>query len=111
MSDELKPVRCGCGGDVVVNRVNYEGFEDYEVHCANCFIRTDGYNDEAEAIQAWNKAMSAKDINVPNKNIVIVEPFTTDMNHVGYCKCGYLVNAEWKYCPSCSAKLEWSGNE
>ena len=57
MSD-LKPVRCGCGGEAEVNKVNYEGFEDYEVHCANCFIGTDGYNTEAEAITAWNLAMT-----------------------------------------------------
>ena len=112
MSDELKPVRCCCGGEAFVRsyantiHMTEDGF-DHTVYCSKCNIETQMYDTEAEAITAWNRAMGATDMNVGDKETVIIEPFTTDMNHVGYCKCGYLVNAEWKYCPNCGAKLEW----
>lgn len=75
MTDELKPVRCGCGGEAKV--VKHEYFEcspTYGVTCYKCGTATNqGFDTEAEAIQAWNRAMGAKDINVPNK-------FATDTN-------------------------------
>lgn len=43
-----------------------------------------------------------------SKQTVIIEPFTKDMTHIGYCKCGYLVNEEWNYCPKCGRKIQWS---
>jgi hypothetical protein len=114
MINELKLVRCGCGGeahhDTVRgwNPVREDAFVLWHrVICKNCGTQTKVFYIEAEAIEAWNKAMGAKDINVPSKNIVTIDTLTTDMNHVGYCKCGYLVNAEWKYCPSCGCRLEW----
>ena len=42
-----------------------------------------------------------------DKEKVIIEPFTTDMTHVGYCICGYLVNADWSYCPKCGRMIIW----
>lgn len=124
MNDKLEPVCCGCGGEAKV--ISYLSREyckmAYYVRCIECGTETDDLHSEAEAVTAWNRAMGAeknsivsvfssepiaKDINIPNKATVIIEPFTTDMNHVGYCKCGYLVNAEWKYCPNCGASLEW----
>ena len=65
-------------------------------------IKIEGYNEGIETAISLLSVLSS----APEKT-VIIEPFTTDMSHVGYCKCGYLVNAEWKYCPSCGAKLEW----
>lgn len=105
MNEELKLVNCGCGGIPVVGHI--ETSNRWYIGCPDCDICTGLYNTEIEVIKAWNMAMGVKDINDINKNIVIIEPFTTDMNHVGYCKCGYLVNAEWKYCPHCGAKLGW----
>ena len=105
MSEELKPVRCGCGGEAKTIQAFNKG---WYVYCPKCIMCGSFYSTEAEAITAWNRAMGATDMNVGDKETVIIEPFTTDMNHVGYCKCGYLVNAEWKYCPNCGAKLEWS---
>ena len=104
MSDKLKPVHCGCGGEARIGKIYGDA---WTVECTECGIQSGCYDTEAEAITAWNRAMGATDMNVGDKETVIIEPFTTDMNHVGYCKCGYLVNAEWKYCPNCGAKLEW----
>jgi hypothetical protein len=65
MTDELKPVRCGCGGEAEVHKPTMHMFS---VHCISCGVGTGRiYPTEAEAIEAWNRAMSAKDINVPNK--------------------------------------------
>lgn len=63
MTDELKPVRCGCGGEA--KHGYHAGFNC--VWCEDCGISTRDYDTEAEAIQAWNRAMGAKVINVPNK--------------------------------------------
>ena len=60
MTDELKPVRCGCGGEA---RIEKTSGGNYQVKCANCFIETGfWYTAEAEAIEAWNRAMGA-DVN------------------------------------------------
>ena len=115
MTDKLKPVNCGCGGEAKhVTESCWNPEEEkwipnfwHRVICKNCGTQTKAFYTEAEAIEVWNKAMGAKNVNISDQETVIIEPFTTDMNHVGYCKCGYLVNAEWKYCPSCSARLEW----
>ena len=53
-----KPVRCGCGGEAVIHEQEYG---EFDVYCPMCFITTDDYNTEAEAIEAWNRAMGAKD--------------------------------------------------
>ena len=102
-----KPVNCRCGGQSKVDTklVSCAPVERKRVYCSKCYISTEWMKSEAEAVEVWNTAMDVKDINIPT---VIIEPFTTDMNHVGYCKCGYLVNAEWKYCPQCGARLEWN---
>lgn len=69
MTDELKPVNCGCGGEAVANDYidRYENKTEYFVHCVKCGICSADYDTEAEAVQAWNRAMGAKDINVPRK--------------------------------------------
>lgn len=67
MTDELKPVRCGCGGEANIV-FPFMHTEMYLIECNECGICTSSYNTESEAITAWNRAMSgAKDINVPNK--------------------------------------------
>lgn len=107
--DNIKPVCCGCGGEAEIFHIAPEGYAgSYCVRCVECLTQSPFFTgDKEKAIETWNRAMSAKDINIINKDVVIIEPFTTDMNHVGYCKCGYLVNAEWKYCPNCGVRLEW----
>lgn len=57
MTDELKPVKCGCGGGaLVLHRVEH----GYYVRCRDCFTRTDYKVTEAEAISAWNRAMGER---------------------------------------------------
>ena len=61
MTDELKPVRCGCGGEP------YLKYDDgaYSVMCTKCGIETKGYCDHFDnfrsakeyATKAWNRAM------------------------------------------------------
>ncbi len=55
MTEELKPVRCGCGGEA---RIEKTSGGNYQVKCAKCFIETGfWYITEAEAVEAWNTAM------------------------------------------------------
>ncbi len=57
MTEELKPVRCGCGGEAKVIMLIPEV---YAVECSKCWIRTGSpAKTEAEAVTAWNKAMGA----------------------------------------------------
>lgn len=102
MTDELKPVPCGCVGEP------YLKYDDgaYSVMCTKCGIETKGYCNHFDdfksakeyATKDWNRAMSAKDINVPNK-------FATDTNvgnEIIYCKdCKYshmTIDGLCKYC-------------
>ena len=121
MTDELKPVNCGCGGEAHHDSASCWNPEEEEwmpnfwhrVICKNCGTQTKAFYTEAEAIQAWNKAMGAKDINVPNK-------FATDTNvgnktakfkQVGeFLRCGecnHIVDSGYKYCPECGSRLEF----
>ena len=63
MNDELKPVRCGCGGTAKV--VSYLGEKYskmvYYVRCDKCGMASEKYRSEKEAIEAWNTAMGEKD--------------------------------------------------
>lgn len=64
MNKELKPVRCGCGGEARVGKIYGDA---WTVECTECGIQSGCYDTKAEAITAWNRAMGAKDINVPSK--------------------------------------------
>ena len=58
MTDELKPVRCGCGGKAMlyVSPITTR----WLLQCESCKIETTFYDSEAEAIKAWNRAMGEK---------------------------------------------------
>lgn len=62
MSEELKPVNCGCGGEAHIYtyearwKITEDGYQR-SVGCLKCGIATQLYDTEAEAIQSWNKAM------------------------------------------------------
>ena len=102
MYEELKPVNCGCGGEakLICSR------KICIVMCKNCGISTLADNEE-KAVTTWNRAMCDKDINVPDKETVIVEPLGNALDYVGTCLCGDLVSHEWHYCPNCGRKIQW----
>ena len=64
MTDKLKPVKCGCGGEakVIKYRSCVDGVIRWFVLCTNCNIITAQYPIESEAITAWNRAMGV-DVN------------------------------------------------
>lgn len=120
MNNELKTVQCGCGGEAVHGKwVRKVGVIAHAVGCKNCGIQTKPYPTEAEAITAWNRAMGAKDINVPNK-------FVTDTNVGNKERTAKIIGNYWRgveyfcgdckkkvlssddYCSHCGAKLDWS---
>ena len=78
MSEELKPVRCGCGGPVITTDyicVETTDEDDipivepaYRVFCRQCGISTPfSYPSKHGAIKAWNRAMGATDNNILSK--------------------------------------------
>lgn len=129
MEDEIKIANCGCGGEAVHGKwVRKVGVIAHAVGCKNCGIQTKPYPTEAEAITAWNRAMGAKDINVPNKFVtdtnvgnkertakVVSDDVIITVNGYRYHYEEYLCNACKKkvfscdsYCSHCGAKLDWS---
>ena len=58
--EELKPCKCGCGGEASVDYFIGEPSEgaSYAVYCRKCEIHTMSYDTMTEAIEAWNTAMS-----------------------------------------------------
>ena len=120
MTDELKPVRCGCGGEAktVLNE-----FYDYSTHCLVCGMSTRAFDTEAEAITAWNLAMSGVAVakNATTERTAKVEdkyhdylPYSRFMESKLKGDCGFCGETVWlgeKYCHECGAKLDWSGNE
>lgn len=113
MSEELKPFRCGCGGEAEVYTQPLLGCY---VICRNCGMRTRLFINRAEAIEAWNRAMGATDTNVGDKERTAkVEKVDTNSPHSQVykcCECGqYTHRTAWSrdvhYCPSCGVRLEW----
>jgi len=105
---ELKPVRCGCGGEAkIVN--NLLGQNDLcLMECQKCGICTNFYNTEAEAIQAWNKAMVGNNTNVPSKEKT-GEWIEGDYTYYHCSECGFEYDKPEKvspYCPQCGTKME-----
>ena len=104
---ELKPVNCGCGGEAKVydNEVRHEfGISHYVVECRKCGIITKWKNTEAEAVQAWNKAMGAgKDDIAITKGTWMM---TFDGFHCSVCFYKCETTALPDVCPHCGTKME-----
>ena len=107
MADELKPVRCGCGGKAVA--IGDADHNIYFVKCDKCWISTDLFHFKAEAIEAWNRAMGERTAKVIEHDASI-----TDDRGYKYLRSEYLcenckkkVIGGDKYCPNCGARLEW----
>ena len=110
MESELKPVRCGCGGEAYAHLIGNSDAKGYYICCEECGIRTEIFETLTEAAKAWEKAF-AKDINVPAKERTYK---VTDI-HVDeyYCPaCGAEIPHSHEdkgdnYCRECGARLEW----
>ena len=111
MTNELKPVNCGCGGEAVVYVTHWWG-KCYVCQCDDCGMSTKPCDTEAEAIEAWNKAMGGNDIDVPAKERT-AKVKTVEKPNVYKCsECGqYFHSTAWgspvEYCSRCGARLEW----
>ena len=115
MTDELKPVRCGCGGEAVIYVTHWWG-KCYVCECEECGTASRPCTTEAEAIEAWNRAMGSAEKSSTVERTAKVESITLSTNpktEVYKCsKCGqYFHRTLWsvpvRYCPSCGARLEW----
>ena len=75
MTDELKPVRCGCGGEAIVHEQEYG---EFEVYCPVCFITTDDYKTKDKAIEAWNRAMCGNKTGIRSPRMLewLAQPLT-----------------------------------
>ena len=118
MTNDLKPIPCGCGGEAKVQRVRTLKSYVLVVMCTKCEIATNYYTNEAEAIQAWNRAMgSTEKSSVVERTAKVIEhdASVTDTDGYKYHRSEYLCGACKKkvlggddYCSHCGAKLDWS---
>lgn len=101
MSNNLKPARCGCGGEAqIAKKILMGNLPDVYIFCRNCSIRTGEYYSVAEAVEAWNRAMGERTAKV---NVL----YRDESVIFGHCKCGQAVNTYATYCHKCGARLEW----
>ena len=110
-TEELKPVRCGCGGEAWTDYIIGEPSEGvgWFVCCKNCEIQLPPeYDTEAEAITAWNRAMGAKDINVPSKERTAKAEYSNAECAYLCSECGRVVQIEDAFCCGCGRRLEWN---
>ena len=97
MTDELKPVRCGCGGEAIILKADeYHQFPDtYYVSCTKCTAGVGPYDTEAEAVTAWNRAMGVT------------------WQKLAQTWHAYRVGENW-YCENCGQQLtpyDWEGSD
>lgn len=100
MTEELKPVHCGCGGEAKV----WQPYR-YVVICKKCNTKTMDYTTEAEAIMAWNRAMGATAEPERKKGEWIMIPAFENMR---CSNCKNVFGDEMyprNYCPNCGAKM------
>lgn len=116
--DDLKPVRCGCGGEAVVVKHTFHGASpSYGVECMNCHVETwQFYNEEAEAITAWNRAMRTSAEPERKKGEWIERKVYSmtimDYQHAKCSVCGKYLTTPYQYffdnypfCPNCGAEM------
>ena len=122
MTDEMKPVRCGCGGEAEIDWV-LEPSNCYmaNVYCNKCGTKTIPFWSEDKdkaidyAVTTWNRAMGNCDKTSQVERTAKVE--TVEKPNVYKCsECGqYFHRTAWGspvlYCSRCGSKREWSGNE
>ena len=109
MTDELNPVRCGCGGEAQVMHPSYT--HCIVVMCGKCGIKTPYMNTETEAIETWNRAMGATDMNVGDKERTAKAEWSEPDGCYLCGGCGRQVEQIDSYCAECGVKLDWSDDE
>ena len=117
MTDNMKPVRCGCGGEAecVFYTIGTPDMSEkvFEVGCKKCETQTRSFPTATEAIEAWNRAMGATDTNVGgNERTAKVKDLErrseTSLSWEGICtNCGAYTMHEMDYCFHCGCRLEW----
>ena len=116
MTNELKPVRCGCGGEAVLE-TDHDTIQpvapiDWKrVRCNKCNIRTTWRRSEASAITAWNKAMGERTAKVTQIETDSSTVFLWKCNNCGQPMHKTSWSRQVNYCPSCGAKLDWGKDE
>lgn len=108
MTDELKPVPCGCGGEAWTDYIIGEPSEGvgWFVCCKNCEIQLPSeYDTEAEAITAWNRAMGSTEKSSTVERTAKVWQDDWNVWLCGHCQSE--VGYKDTYCPTCGARLEW----
>lgn len=126
MSETLKPVLCGCGGEAEIDWVlQPDGVYMTGVYCENCGTKTIPFwsmeKDKAidYAVTTWNRAMGATDMNVGDKErtakVIEHDASITDTDGYKYQRYEYLCGSCKKkvlggdeYCSHCGAMLDWS---
>ena len=110
MTDELKPVPCGCGGETRFITIGKPAYS-FRVMCKKCHCVTGFYDTEAEAITAWNRAMGER-----KKGKWKVQPSTGDDRPFIWWKCsvcGHVIFSETErdrrefhaFCGRCGAEM------
>ena len=124
-NNELKPVRCRCGGKASVLIGVRRRYTYFIVQCWKCGIKVER-NLKDEAIKIWNRVMDetdinvgckfGKDINVPSKEQVAnvknqhYDYFPYEFELIGDCEnCGETIRLGEKFCHECGTRLDWNG--
>lgn len=115
-NNALKPVRCGCGGEASCYFTHYWG-KCFTVQCSECGIETKPYDTEAEAIEAWNRAMSSAEPE-RKKGKWIPHPHGREWDVCSVCGTGckrrefemyfgqeMFTEYGYQYCPHCGAEM------
>lgn len=84
MTNDLKPIPCGCGGKADSHLGKYA---KWFIACDKCGVRTPLCDSRTEAVQAWNRAMRRAKVDIL--------PNTSEEK------------GEMPFCPHCGDELEW----
>lgn len=97
----LQPVPCGCGGEAKVGHIEKTSYlpkDRWYIGCPKCDICTGIYDTEAEAVTAWNRAMSGNDYKSKSVERTAKLDHTYQVGENWYCEnCGQQLNAyDWE---------------
>ena len=111
---ELKPVRCGCGGEAYAWELAEGSYilEPWIVMCQTCGCQTGEYRTEAEAVAAWNTAMGERKkgewIEYPDC-LQYEDAYADDQIVCSACHHVFSIldncTEEFDFCPHCGADM------